>query len=261
MFKLLRFIAYSLVALLVGVTLLESLLITTDPLGVMQYGRSLQWIRNHSEAHETGYRHPAGVHDTPFGRVTILADGTRWTGGTLGGCKLVVVGDSVSFGLGVTDDDTFAAHLARLRPGWHIINAARVGYDSTNLSRLLEHYEADAYVYLVTGNDASQPIGVWPPLQLPSAIRLHASFIQSRTVPPRTSEAFDQALRVIKREGVQVVAFEDSVLLPTIRRVTPVVTIPPHNAPISVADSHPNAAGHRHIANALYSTVYCKEPS
>lgn len=252
-----RTLALILLGVLAGLLAVHITLVTVDPLGVIAYGRALQWVRADTLPHPTGYRHPTGVHATPFGRVTILPDGTRWTGSAPNGCRLLIVGDSVAFGMGVGDTDTFAAHLARLRPDWHVINTARVGYNSGNLARAAQAAEADTVLYLMVNNDAAPPVGVWTPIALPSPIRLYGQFFQPRVELPTDSDAFRDMLAVMSGVDAHVVAFGGNPLIVPARDVVDVTVIPPHNAPISAADPHPSPEGHRRIANALLDVVEC----
>jgi hypothetical protein len=228
-----------------------------DPLGVMAYGRAIVWIRSDQHEHVTGYSLPAGVHDTPFGWVTVHPDGTRWTGSGVTDCTVAIVGDSVAFGLSVADEDTFAAHLARLLPGVTIINTARVGYDSLNLSRLVQTYHADVYLYLVTDNDDGPMLGVREPGQLGSGIRTYGYWLRGALADNMRGDplVYGRALRVMSLYPVTLVAFDGDRVGQLAARSVDVQWIEPHNNPISFADPHPNAEGHRAIANNLLPIV------
>ena len=68
--------------------------------------------------------------DNPMSRIAINSAGYRgpeWPAAGESTDEIIVVGDSQVFGLGVEDDETFAAVLGRLldRP---VINAAREGW-------------------------------------------------------------------------------------------------------------------------------------
>lgn len=71
--------------------------------------------------------------------------------------KILVVGDSVPFGVGVNDDDTMPSHLQRFLPDVKVINGGVGGYSSSQvlaaLDTRLEEEKYESLVYLVCQND------------------------------------------------------------------------------------------------------------
>src|SRR5262245_14723572 len=72
--------------------------------------------------------------------VTVKADGGRETGAgpADGRPEILLVGDSYTMGKAVSDDETFAAGLQRLRPDLRIVNQGVIGYGTFQSLLLLE---------------------------------------------------------------------------------------------------------------------------
>ena len=89
---------------------------------------------------EVGWRLPPGSHAAQVGSsgwqfsYTVLADGTRKV--PCEGCsaaaaargRVVIIGDSVSWGWGLSDSETPAAQLVKILPGENVVNAAVPGF-------------------------------------------------------------------------------------------------------------------------------------
>ncbi len=149
-----------LIALLLGVLLAlvlgEALLAWFDPLG-FAYFRDQQTLASLLLPDPRGYNFRSGTHVLSSFTFTLLADGTRAVPSTnpASSLPLVFVGDSVTFGYGVDDAQTWVNLVARQRPDFHIVNAGVSGYNSTNVRRTVEQYPAAAaLVYLIVNNDA-----------------------------------------------------------------------------------------------------------
>jgi hypothetical protein len=72
--------------------------------------------------------------------VTVNPDGSRLTGadGANGRPDVLLVGDSYTFGWAVSDDETFAAGLQRLRPDLRIVDRGVIAYGTFQSLLLLE---------------------------------------------------------------------------------------------------------------------------
>ncbi len=149
-----------LIAVLLGViaTLLlsEALLALFDPLGFAYY-RDQAYLGSLLVPDPRGYNFRPGTYQLSSFRFTLLPDGTRAVPDTnlSADRTLVFVGDSVTFGYGVNDDQTWVNLIARALPDVHVINAGVSGYNSRNVSRAISLYPRTAsLVYLIVSNDA-----------------------------------------------------------------------------------------------------------
>ena len=139
-------------ALLLG----EALLALFDPLG-FGYFRDQVALNPHLIADPRGYTFAPGHYPLSKSSFTILPDGSRAVPHTppQADQTLVFMGDSVTFGYGVDDEQTWVDLVARALPDVHIINAGVSGFNSSNVLRTLALYpSADALVYLIINNDA-----------------------------------------------------------------------------------------------------------
>ncbi|MEO8398085.1 MAG: hypothetical protein ABI700_34140, partial [Chloroflexota bacterium] len=139
-------------ALLLG----EGLLARFDPLG-FGYFRDQADLNLHLIADPRGYTFQPGTYKLSKSSFTILPDGNRAVPDTPPNAKktLVFMGDSVTFGYGVDDDQTWVDLVAGDLPGVHVIDAGVSGFNSANVVRTLALYpDAQALVYLIIDNDA-----------------------------------------------------------------------------------------------------------
>ena len=136
--------------------LIEILLRAVDPWG-LHYFQDLETMGN-------------SIFQSDFGRGYIIPDGeynfTRWQAQvqnsgrvvpetySFSDCKIAILGDSVAFGYGVNDEQTWLNVAAREFPGVQLINLGVPRYNSTNVVGTWEDYpNADAYLYLIISND------------------------------------------------------------------------------------------------------------
>ena len=123
----LALLAGSLVAISSALAILEGALRITDP-GLMVRQRGLQ--RYHPRL---GWENRPGARSAAAGvEVTIDRHGRRATGQTGSAAStdahVLLLGDSVAFGLGVSDDETFAASLTQGSNPYRVTNLAVPGY-------------------------------------------------------------------------------------------------------------------------------------
>lgn len=244
---------------LATLVLLELLLTLTDPLGVNDYTQSLFWTTSQRLEHPTGYKLPEGTHTEPGYRVTILPDGERLVPDTTAHpCRIVFIGDSVTFGMGVDDDETFVNYLAPVIDA-ELVNTGRPGYDTLNLSAGLSHYEADGYVYLIVDNDWTEPTYPYEYVTpSPYTLSRYISFLirSQQPVPPPDFTAYQDTIQAMKDANVLVFAFEGSTVGAYARNFVEVHTVPPRRFVNAPADRHPNPKGHREIADAMRDPLH-----
>lgn len=118
-------------------------------------------------------------------RVTIDADGSRWTGSPRPGRPTVYIfGDSWVFGAGVPDELTFASHLYQALPDWNVRLLALGGWSLTqavlNLDRLKDVGPDDVIILGYAGYYDVRHVAA------PSRLRESASWLErtNRSGPP-----------------------------------------------------------------------------
>jgi hypothetical protein len=159
----LRAFLSALVIVLITLALLELILRLFDPWG-LSYFTDLETLAGQVFIPDPvrGYAMRDGTHR--FSRWTAaVVDGTRVVpaSSASAACTLTLLGDSVTFGLGVNDDQTWANRIAAAHPGARVVNAGVVQYNSGNvLGTLRALPDADAYLYLIIYNDVNAAIDV-----------------------------------------------------------------------------------------------------
>jgi len=247
---------------------LEALLNWFDPWGAVRYFKAGGPTTDLYIPHESRYVLPAGDYDFGNWAAQIAADFTRNVPDNgVGACRIIFLGDSVTFGLGVDDDETWANQLAARHPAWDVVNAAVPGYNSSAVRDTLRNFDADAYAYLIIANDAG-PLAFYPDIQQHndalSAIAIYWQTwrIQQRGFehPPQMIEQNGQLLRRFDADIAALAAlprllmagFEGDGLAESARvQYESLVLIPPYHSQISFADPHPDAEGHLQIADAI----------
>lgn len=261
-FRLKPFLA-ALVMVLVTVAALELLVAAVDPWGLHYFDDLKQMYAAFEADAQRGYRLPDGVYHFRDWRAT-MADGTRLVPDTdeAAPCELALLGDSVAFGYGVNDADTWANLAAADLPGVRLVNTGMVGYNSANVLGTWQHFpEADAYVYLMNANDRDETLTVdelhaqaerRPMLWLS---RYMSFALRGAGAAPLTADAahlYRDLDRMTQDERLQLVIVQDNPLAADLRdRGYVFRVIPGFTHPISRVDSHPSAAGNRDLAQHM----------
>jgi hypothetical protein len=153
----------ALLLVLVTLLLLEGLLRMTDPWGLEYFDDLLKFGNEIAVADaQRDFIMPDGVYRFSDWTVTI-ADGQRVIPANHAdaACTIGLLGDSVLFGFGVSDDETVPQHLAEQFPYVNFLNLSLIGYNSINIVHTYEAFpDADGYLYLIFGNDDSPPLMV-----------------------------------------------------------------------------------------------------
>jgi hypothetical protein len=254
-----RKILYALISSLAIIAGLECLLRVFDPLGVQAYYQWQAWVINTRMDHPTGYTLPQGQYVIAGYYVTIDSDGNR----SLpiredSTCTIAFIGDSVTFGIGVGDTDTFAWQIANMFHEVQFVNTAKGGYDNENIALSAEYIDADAYIYMIVLNDATSAT-IYYPIRMDNriALRNHIDFfrrLQSEYVHLR--DDYLNTLARIDASEVVYFGFEPSIPTSIASDVVDVVMMP-ELPRVSVADTHPNALGHDIITDEI--TPYISE--
>ncbi len=130
-----------------------------DPDGLYGYLSAWETLKVMPSSH--GYLFVPSTYHLRAWDVTIASDGFRHIDTVKSDCKVALIGDSVTFGWGVSDgaiwaqliaDNTDATILMRSQPSYNIDNIKAV-YDE--LSAL---GDIDGYIYLMVANDAQNAV-------------------------------------------------------------------------------------------------------
>jgi len=179
------------------------------------------------------------------------------------GCTIALIGDSVTLGYRVNDDETWANHIATAFPQVNFINVANQARNIDDaLIGIQAHEDADGYLYLVVNNDHEAQVSV-EYLAAPSrrsAIAVYALALKNLLAYRQERDAEEGATDVpmqeallahfyavlddiVQDERTLVIGFEGDYDFPP-----PVQQIPPYTDVISQLDPHPNPQGHMFIA-------------
>lgn len=244
-----------LISFLITLVLLEAGLRLFDPLGLEYFNNLniLGWGLRLDGAR--GYVLTAGHYSLRGWSATEQDSYTRRLPDNSGGaCSLLFVGDSVTWGEGVNDDQTWVDLVARNLPGINIINAAYNGYNSENVRGTIAQFpDAKAIIYLVISNDPfvtsnSGPVE-FPPLF--ATARYLQYFMRSEISPAEDWQRFYLDMDAMNKDGrITFVAFDAS-FGKSLADKYPVNLIPMYTHWISFIDGHPSIEGNKQIAIAM----------
>jgi hypothetical protein len=264
-------------ALMVAFTLLliEMLLRIVDPWGLI-YFEDLATMGNELfiPDEQRGYVIQDGTYAFRYWSMAVQAGGrvVPDTNSTAA-CEIVILGDSVGFGYGVNDDQTWANQVAAQLPDVHLRNLAVPRYNSTNVLQTLQTYpDADAYLYLIINNDFDTAINPadqyfsgsgegqpWLVRYMNFAIfrsggtdRVESESINTEVMPetPQVTRFLSEVDAILARDNVWLAAFANESLTNTLlARNYPVTVLTyPAQRRISVADYHLNPQGNQELA-------------
>ncbi len=248
----------------------EALLSLLDPLG-FAYFRDQMVLSSLMIPSTSGYNFSSGTHALSVFTFRLLPDGTRAVPDTnrTADKVLVFVGDSVTFGYGVNDAQTWVNLIARERPDLHVINAGVSGYNSTNVRRSIDPFpDADAFVYLIINNDAepekrpdfahSKPsapeMGSWLALYLGNLPEYLHPINSDDLIARGEIERYLDDLRQIRASAggrLRLVAFDDGFGRMTASVFSDVVLIERGTDRVSAADGHPGVRGNEALADQI----------
>lgn len=242
---------YTLLCVILILASVDALLWHVDPLGIRAYfyGQIAQQGVVRPASH--GYDIAHGTHDFINFSVTIGSDGNRIVPAAQErDCSIGVLGDSVTFGWGVDDEETYVNLLAQNYPDVAWRNLSRSGYSAANIVGLHDSYQADAYIWLIINNDHE---GRW-----------NGSFNRPTSLPSASQLYFEYALFPTQRDSVvdldtyasSVNLLADDTLFfgfdePPANSTTQAIILEKYTETVSVFDQHPNAQGHRDIAQGM----------
>lgn len=260
-----RRLIVALFGIVLAMLLMEGLL-SFDPVG-LRYIRDYKILSDQIIPAAAGYTYAPGVYQLSRSTVTMQEDGTRLVPGSeaVESSPLVFVGDSVTFGLGVSDDQTFVSLIAQVTDNLRVINAGMPAFNITNIRRLVEEQPADArIVYMITDNDAD-PIfepSFDPADRLPDMpwtalyIRFLPTVIQA-TDPNYGNAGTDidfyvREVQPLTEDSRVLIVGYDTALTPITEGA---IQIEPYSTRLSFADKHPDANGHRQLAAQVLTAL------
>jgi lysophospholipase L1-like esterase len=272
--KPLKIVAF-IVVLLVSLPLeLELLLSVTDIWG-LKYFDDLATLWEKSIIDPTrGYILPPGTYRFSHWTATELENSVRWLpNNAKGPCEVVFLGDSVTWGHGVNDAETWVNLIAAQMPQINAINPSLDGYNSENVRRAIAGFpEANVIVYLIVGNDTDSTYGYSNPLpyqphlsMIEKYIRYYAiqksgstSALEYANVAPATTDSnvqrFISDLKALKEDKrVVFIAFDKE--FDNLKQQFGIRSIPAYTHRISFADPHPNAEGSKEMAASIQPIV------
>jgi hypothetical protein len=247
-----------------GVTILgmELALSVFDPWG-MHYFDDVGSIWEHVIPHENRvYVLSPGVYHFSNWSVNQLNDYTRLVNNSQeGACKVVFLGDSVTWGHGVNDDDTWVNLLAAQLPGTTVINAGFDAYNSENvLGTLADYPDAHLFVYLIFANDAVPTLDVHRKPHY-SMLGKYLLYIVEQLSGDADQSQHSDTIRFkaeIQQMGLDprviFIGFDEP-LAQSLKPEYDVFLIPAYRNSISKVDFHPNPEGHKEIAEAVLPYV------
>lgn len=275
--KLFRSLLKGFIVLFLTFLLIEGALAIFDPWGA-NYFFDLKAMFDQVVVTEQGiYVLPEGVHQFTHFSATMLPDSTRLVPDTTpreaADGTLVFIGDSITFGWGVNDKDTFANLIARDMPEFHVVNTGIPAFNSTySIRRMNEFPDADQVVYLIFINDPETLPDVYQSVPKFSnyswttnyliwlfALREHDR-LQSQYTDAEYQH-FEQELRELSADPrVTLFTFglpEDDRTYEIAYTCCNAHPIPVLNAAqrVSLIDPHPNTAGHRVLADEMLAVL------
>lgn len=252
--------------------LLEGLLRLVDPFGVAYFHDLAANFYDVALPDPRGYVVAPGQYRASHWSFTIGDDHTRAVPDTNPDAErtMVFIGDSVTFGYGVEDAETFVNLVAREFPDWRVVNDSYPGWNIQNLEAALQmHPDADLIFVLTITNDSDEPMRTadmrgWRPPYVQLYATMIVWLVRGFPLPsPETVAALEPAWRA----SIANIAADPRVTLLVIdttgdydRRVAemfPAQTeiLRNYSALISTVDSHPDPSSHAYLAGQIVPIV------
>jgi lysophospholipase L1-like esterase len=263
----------ALVLVLIPFLMLEGLLRIVDPWGIYFFDDMVTMANAFKLDEQRLYDMPDGTYEFRNWTATIENE-TRVlpAPNADADCRIVLLGDSVTFGYGVNDDETWAYDIALAFPNVEFINTAITAYNSEHVRRTYEMYpDADAYLYSVVYNDWEPTINparyehqndarYMPYIVRYGNLLLHrdpelsaSDFTPEQLLVHPQLRRFYADIEVLAADPrVEMIAFQDSVTtLALIGGNYPFYQLEYPHYPISFSDGHVNPEGHDILAERI----------
>lgn len=257
---MLRAIIRILLSVLLTIAGIELMLRAFDPLGVV-YADDFTAMQRIAIPAPHGYTLETGLYHAAHWSYVVKPDGNRRTPGrTLGGPRVTFVGDSVTFGFGVSDREVWVSRIAAAY-GIDAHNAGRTAYSTVNVNLYL-HDVRGCVVFLsypndpfmATSDDFTNPGAYDTYSFLTRTLTLLKNGKPTVIIEP-FNPVFDAAMRDIAgRPDTLILAFDDDYGR-AVADAYGAVLIPWYTHRVSFADPHANAEGNEQIAIAAAPVI------
>ena len=272
--KVIRIIVFIIVVLVSTYFEIELVLTLTDPWG-LEYFDDLATIGEKAvESPNRGYVLPPGTYQFSHWQATELENSIRLVPDNANGsCKVVFLGDSVEWGHGVNDKETWVNLIAAQLPHINAINASFDGYNSENVRRGIADFpDANLIVYLIIANDTDPTLGYangWPHQPHLSMIDKYVRFFMlnkgqgDQTIVNGPGKEQQQVGKLRFESDIEALAQDKRVVMISFQgdfdksfdAQYNIHVIPHYKNRISNADAHPNVEGSKELAASIFPTV------
>lgn len=253
-----RKLTYFLCVFLISVFLFDGLLRYVDPWGVMAYTNdSAQWIAHVTPDPLRDYHLASGNYRLSNWTMTILPDGTRDVPDTalMSSCTIVLVGDSQTFALGVSDAASWPNLVAKYYPKVRIINAGLPGTNADDALLNIRAFKANGYLYMLSENDADAPppLGSWRMGQDRPALALywfyaHPTVYGAGAISDTLWLTLNQIVAI---PNVQIVAYKGGRMVTEAAKRYDVALVDVYTHTISRIDHHADVQGNVETAEVV----------
>ncbi len=232
-----------------------------DPIGLAFFDDIAYWNEALLPDPE-GYRMADGVVSLTQWSYTVENDRRITPANNPNGETVYFLGDSLTFGWGVQDDQTWV-NLITNELALNGINAGKAGYNIDNLLARVQNLSAGACViHLIIPNDYEMGFyaGTTDHEPLPTRWSQLFYFLYSPiTQSPPPNETFDEEyqakLQQMQAHSTRFLAIAYDPLIVERLADFDVKAISPYTSKISAVDSHPDVLGHRQLYNGILPIV------
>lgn len=233
-----------------------------DPYGLRVYLTDFQALTRLRTSHPTGTQYYLGHHELERYSFTALPDGLRLVPDTgRSDCIITAIGDSVTFGMGVDDHETWVNLLAQRYPKVQFLNAGRPTYSVSNVLASYNYYDqSDGFIYIVIDDDDGDFLRHKhnsPPPRV-FAIQLYVYFwLYPAKAPFNMGRFMKDFVPLLEQDDIVIIDFQEDrlVLDDLVAQYPSLHPVPMYTHVISRADPHPTPAGHIEIADGIDALV------
>ena len=236
-----------------------------DPRGAYDMYNAYWILSDGIDDDEIGYRTRPGIYQARHFTATILDDGSRYVPASVeSNCVITMIGDSFTWGMGVSDEETFSNLIAE-QLKVTVLNHGYRAYNAEQVLAVRNRYNASFYVWLHITNDWHAPTHYTR--EQVQARRPAISFALFSYLPnqslvqtlPDDNQNYRDALGALATdERVLTFAFDEEIGSRAARWYPSIILLPEshyRNNPVSITDGHPNETAHRLIAEDMLPAI------